>query len=245
MVLVLNQGEIYREFSGETGKKRFIDQMPALVEAGYSPMSIAEIMKRRVEVADFRREIRNSWINNHFSSGDAIVYHPNGKEFLICLDSEELRDVNFASQFDLEHGALPLGRDKEEGLRKYDQLKLDRKNIPFKVKDLEGLPFHAYRREVKSNPIWLAVARDREVLEEYVDFVFDTHRNKNGRLKGMDIFLGGTSGNIPELRPLYISGFDSESYLFGRQGLDSPLGHLIGIRCGVDNLGVKCTKCGR
>ncbi len=148
----------YDDFYG-----RNIDQMPALIAEGRVPMSVNGLMQRRLEVQDkgrFSDEVRSAWHDNYFDTGDGVVYHPDGR-IKVVHDAKFLRELNPQSK--LNNGALVLPDGTYDSLAGQE---FTREEISKYVeRSLSS-------KEAKSNPLWQALARDPNLLNDYVDFVF-------------------------------------------------------------------------
>src|SRR3989338_9383475 len=103
--LQLNDALNYKEFYG-----RSTEQMPRLIAEGRTPLSIAGLMRRRLEVLNSSDDVRNSFWDNYFDTGDGIAYHPDGRGKIV-LDAKPLRELTPSSQ--LRNGALILSRSEE------------------------------------------------------------------------------------------------------------------------------------
>ena len=155
MTLKLNDTkEIYREFYG-----RNIEQMPKLIADGRVPINVSQLMKRRLDVRNSDDEVKSSYLDNYFDTGDAVVYHPDGR-VKIVLDSQTLREIT--SQSELINGALVLTEEAYNTLQgeEFEKGKLGKVN--------EGLS----REDVKAHPIWKVLARDQKLLNDYADYIF-------------------------------------------------------------------------
>ena len=171
--LQLNEPAVhYKEFYG-----RNIDQMPNLVAEGRTPLSVSGLMQRRLETRNSSETVRNSWWNNHFDTGDAIAYHPDGR-IKVVLDAQSLREINPKSQ--LSNGALVL----PDGLyEKLDGQEFTRKDVQRYVGDWLS------SKDAKSNPIWQALARDTKLLNDYVDAVFAQAKEQFSYDKNMVVYV--------------------------------------------------------
>lgn len=223
MALTLNESPVtYKEFSNSaTGHARNIDQMPALMAEGRTPLSVSGLMKRRLEVRSLpvENEVRSSWVDNYFDAGDAVVYHPDGR-VKVVLDSQTLREINPQSQ--LRSGGLIL----PDGV--YDTIK----GAEFKRSDLEKYTGDSLSaRQARKNPIWQALARDKNLLDEYVDFVFKETKDRFSYDENMGIYLGSAI-DVPTLRAWCVDWLDDGSGAGGRLDLGSGLGRFVGISAG-------------
>src|SRR3989338_11493234 len=88
MALKLNTSkDAYQEFPG-----RNTEQMPKLIADGRVPMNTTQLMQRRLDVINSDAKVKSSYMDNYFDTGDAVVYHPDGR-VKIVLDSQTLREM--------------------------------------------------------------------------------------------------------------------------------------------------------
>ncbi len=73
--------EKFKEFYG-----RNIDQMPELIKEGRAPLSVAGLMRRRLEVLTASEDVKDAWWSNYFDTWDTVIYHPDGK-FKVVLNA--------------------------------------------------------------------------------------------------------------------------------------------------------------
>src|SRR3989338_10825424 len=110
MALKLNATrETYKEFYG-----RNVEQMPRLRADGRVPMNVSQLMQRRLDVRNSDADVKTSYMDNYFDTGDVVVYHPDGR-VKIVLDSQTLRDVTLNNE--LRNGALVLTEDDYSALQ--------------------------------------------------------------------------------------------------------------------------------
>ena len=218
MALKLNPiREAYQEFYG-----RNVDQMPKLMADGRVPLNVAQLMQRRLSLRNGPGDVKTSWMDNYFDTGDAVVYHPDGR-VKIVLDSQTLREMTPESQ--RNGGALVLTEDVYNALRgeEFKKGKLGKVN--------DGLS----RKDVKAHPVWKALARDQGLLNDYTDFIFGEYQPRFAKdsalddLKLMGIYSGSANGTAPEMRAWYVRGLGGRSDAFGRDDLDDGNGRLVGI----------------
>ena len=210
MALNLNNLVVpYKEFYGKENP-RYIDQMPLLIAEGRVPLSLANVLERRL-YSDLQ-----DWKGNYFDTGDAIAYHPD-KKFKIILDAELLLTLNPESK--LRKGALIL----EDGL--YEKLEgeefLYRNVEKFLDKDLS-------QEEVLQHPLWRAVARDQALLEEYVPRMYKEMKERWNYNENMGVYLDSFDGS-PKLRALVVDRLEDGSGLNGWNNLGSVGGRLVGV----------------
>ena len=92
MSLKLNTAiETYKAFP-EKGTAPNTEQMPKLIAEGRIPMNVAQLMQRRIDVRNAEADVKTAWMDNYFDTGDAVIYHPNGKIKVVC-DSQHLREM--------------------------------------------------------------------------------------------------------------------------------------------------------
>ena len=144
MALKLNATrEAYQEFYGQN-----VEQMPKLIVDGRVPMNVSQLMQRRLDVRNSDKSVKSSYMDNYFDTGDAVVYHPDGR-VKIVLDSQTLRDMTPESQ--RVGGALIIGEDV------YNTLEGEE----FKKGKLGKVNEQMSREDVKSHPVWKVLARDQ------------------------------------------------------------------------------------
>ncbi|MEK6917753.1 MAG: hypothetical protein AABW51_02290 [Nanoarchaeota archaeon] len=217
MALTLNESPVtYAEFYG-----RNVEQMPKLIADGRTPLSVSGLMKRRLELRKLpvNNEVRSSYVDNYFDTGDVVVYHPDGR-IKIALDSKELRGINPQSQ--LRSGALVL----PDGV--YNTIQ----GAEFKKSDLEKYTGDLLSaRQARKNPLWQTLARDKNLLEEYADFVFKETKDRFSYDKNMGIYLGSAI-DVPTLRAWCVRWLDYGSSAGGVGGLGDVRGRFVGVSAG-------------
>ena len=143
--LQLNNPKDYKEFFGEN-----IESMPKLMAEGRTPLSISDLMRRRLEVLNSLHEVRDFYWNNNFDSGDGIIYYPDGSG-MIVLDARPLRELTSSNQLIGRNLVLPLSVcDRLEGVR-FSGGDLQRHMTDKRLK----------KEDVVNNPIWNILARDK------------------------------------------------------------------------------------
>jgi hypothetical protein len=197
-----------KEFFGKA-----IKQMPLLIAEGRVPMSVADLMKRRLE---FTGEY--SYISHGFATGDAIIYHPDSR-IKIVLDSEHLRNMSLNSSGDGK--TLVIGEDVYKALEGEE---FNRENI--------GRTYEALSKEsVKTHPVWRALARDQNLLNDYADFVFAKGEENYAYKLSMGIYLDrGEKNKLIKMSPWYVRGLQRSSYISGCHDLNDDDVRLIGIK---------------
>ena len=212
MVLTLNETkETYKEFYG-----RNFEQMPQLIVEGRVPMNVSQLMQRRIDVRNDSNDLKSSWMDNYFDTGDAVVYHPDGR-VKIVLDSQYLR--NMTPKSGRNGGALVLIEDVYKSLQgeEFKKGKFVKVNDPsLSIED------------VKAHPVWKVLARDQGLLNDYADYIFAEGKERFGYNTAMGVYLDSIGNNL-KLRAWFVGRFGSRSNAGGRDGLDDDDGRFVGI----------------
>lgn len=212
MSLRLNQtAEDFKEFYG-----RNAEQMPKLIAEGRVPMSVASLMRRRLDVRNSSDDVKSSWMDNYFNTGDAVVYHSDGR-VKIVLDSQYLREMTPQTQ--RNGGALVLTPEQ------YDAMDGEE----FKKGKLGKTENWMSKRDVKAHPVWKVLSRDQALLDDYADLIFAERKERFGYNNAMGVFLGSVQGNTPEMRAWFVDRLEYGSGVYDGDGLDYGGGRLVGI----------------
>lgn len=79
----------YREFIG-----RYCEQMPQLLESGYTPLTVADVMRQRLEATrSTNQELSAAWLANEFDTSDATLHRPHGR-LMVMRDAQPLKTMN-------------------------------------------------------------------------------------------------------------------------------------------------------
>ena len=188
MSLKLNTSrDAYQEFYGRNTEK-----MQELVADGRVPISVAGLMQRRLDVRNSDDKVKSAWMDNYFDTGDAVVYHPDGR-VKIVLDSEDLR--NMTPDTPRNGGALIVTPEAYDALQG-EELK---KGKLGKTGDWMS------RDDVKAHPVWKVLARDQVLLNDYADHIFGEYQARFAKgtpledVRAMGVFPGSTNGDTPEI----------------------------------------------
>ncbi len=218
MSLKLNASrEAYQEFYG-----RKTEQMPKLIADGRVPLSVSGLMQRRLDVRNSDDKVKSAWMDNYFDTGDAVVYHPDGR-VKIVLDSEDLRNMTLDTP--RNSGALIVTPES------YDALQGEE----FKKGKLGKTGDCMSREDVKAHPVWKVLARDQGLLNDYIDHIFGEYQARFAKgtpledIRAMRIFPRSANGNTPEMRAWYVNGLEYGSDAVGGSDLDDYLVRLVGI----------------
>ena len=211
MALKLNATrEAYQEFYGQN-----VEQMPKLIADGRVPMNVAQLMQRRLDVRNSDKTVKGSYINNYFDTGDAVVYHPDGR-VKIVLDSQTLRDMTPESP--RSNGALILSSEV------YDSLQGEE----FKKGKLGKTESHLSREDVKAHPVWKALARGQALLNDYTDLIFTEGKERFSYDTAMGVYPDSASDNV-KMRAWIVYRLVSRSNAGGWDYLDGDCGRFVGI----------------
>ena len=212
MSLRLNQlSEAFKEFYGQNVK-----QMPILIAEGRIPLSVDGLMQRRLDVRNASDDVKSAWIGNYFDTGDAVVYHPDGR-VKIVLDSQTLREMNPDSKRNA--GALILTQEQ------YDAIPGEE----FKKGKLGKVNNDLSKKEVKAHPVWKALARNQSLLNDYADYIFAVGKQRFGYDTAMGVYPSSAQGETPEMRAWYVYGLVDMSNVYGWNYLDFDVGRFAGV----------------
>lgn len=216
MALKLNTSrEVYKAFP-EKGTAPNTEQMPKLRADGRMPANVSQLMQRRLDLRNDDTGVKDFYMDNYFDIGDGVVYHPDGR-VKIVLDSQHLRDMT--PETPRNDGALVLGEDVYNALEGEE----------FKKGKLGKVNEWLSREDVKSHPVWKALARDQGLLNDYTDYIFAEGKQRFGYDTAMEIYSGSANGDTPEMKAWYVSRLEDRSNASGRDDLGNPNGRLLGI----------------
>jgi len=226
MKLVLNEvNQIYKEY---IGKKTV--QLRKIKDDERVPISNAQLMTRRLEVWNSNEEIKNSYFNYSFDTGDSIIKYSD-IEIVIDLDSQYLRNVTSRSPRNKNNGSLLLSENIDEANAIYEELKKQPDVIVFDKRDkrkLKNLNRWLKKEEVKTDPLFRVIARERSLLNDYTDFIFSEGKKEFNYDRMMGIFLASDKGILPEMRTLCFCNLECRSAINGGDNIDAR-GYLIGV----------------
>lgn len=230
-VVSYNEKVPYKEYFGPV-----VRQMPLLLEDRRTPLSIADILERRLD------SIRQDWKNNHFDSVDAIAYHPSGK-YKIVHDAQVWDEMAPGYTFlqkilswvnkesldknpDIElhnNGFLNISEDFYKRLPG-EELKFEQPRYP--------CWYELTKDEALAHPVWQELARDTALLKEYADRTFKEMKKKFGYERGMGVHIDPADfkGGQPRLRMILVAGHNFWSRLHCNSVLNGYSGRLIGYQ---------------
>lgn len=220
--LALNdQFGLFKEFYGRNN-----EQMPKLVEEGRTPLSVAGLMQRRLEVlAGSSDDMKTAWWDNYFDTGDGVFYHPNGN-VKIVLGAQPIRDMTVDTP--LSYGALMLNKDRDESVAAYEALD----GAEFSRSQLEKyVGKFLTKYEAKNHPVWEVLAGgDQALLNAYVDAAFAEIEKRFGNEKNMDVHIASPL-DVAAGRLWLVGTFRSAA--MGLNDIGYSDGRLIGVAPGA------------
>ncbi|MBU1201633.1 MAG: hypothetical protein KJ583_05125 [Nanoarchaeota archaeon] len=208
-----NPVAVYKEFYGKN-----IDKMPELIASGFTPMTFADVMKRRLEVLGGNKDVADAWWDNYFDTVNIVAYHPDGR-IKIVLDSQLAKEINPKST--VRNGSIVLPNTDA-----YEQLagqEFTQKEIEKYAKS-ESLTL----KQALSNPIWAALANDPKLHEEYAKATFKEAKEKYGFNNNLGVYLSGFK-EVPNFRLWLSSRLNYNSDADGSNSLDYNYGRLVGV----------------
>lgn len=212
---------LFKEFYGRNNK-----QMPKLVEEGWTPLSVAGLMQRRLEVlAGSSDDVKAAWWDNYFDTGDGVFYHPDGN-VKIVLGAQPIRDMTVDTP--LSYGALMLNEDRDESIAAFEALD----GAEFSRSQLEQYVGQFLTRdEVKNHPVWEVLAGgDQTLLNAYVDAAFAEIETKFGNEQIMDVHIAPPL-DVAAGRLWLVGTFRSAA--MGLNDVSYSDGRLIGVAPGA------------
>ena len=197
---------------------RTINQMPKLIEAGQTPMSVKDIMEQRVNAWNSDdKDLAEQWGTNYFDSGDGIMYHPDGR-IKVVPNSKTLRNVNSNTPLKW-YGSQVL---QNETFDNSDGIEFTREQIG------EFGNQYLRKEQVIKNPIWLALAQDdKKLLNEYVGQVYSRIYDT----KLMKVWISEEKPDFEAERFWCLGGLGGYSNVDGDYSghLDYYSGRLVGV----------------
>lgn len=246
----------------------YTDSMPRLIEEGFIPLTICDIMRYRVEALKIQdSEEIDFWLNTSWPSCDGVIYFNNNA--VVIPDSDLLKRINTDRKFDARkiHDRFVDGIAMEEMYQTIGDRLESRMHLSYLLteeeykelsqkygvldRDQMVLRKNLTKKQARTHPLWLRAAQDRNVLDEFVERLFEYKEKTKDRLFGpktiklmpvmdnmLDLYdVPPRSGRYPEttpqLNPLYIA--EQSSIGYNSSGLRSwnfirGKGILIGVK---------------
>jgi hypothetical protein len=148
-----------------------------LIAADRRPLSVAELLRRRLEVLSLSSEVEQAWWENDFVTPDAIIHNCRGLARIVT-DATPITTIGPGSHY--IDGALVLPKQSFETFSGpvFSHSELERYTGEFLT-----------RLQAKTNPIWRAlVAEDHSLLRAYVDAVFGRLESAYNTNHAMGVF---------------------------------------------------------
>jgi|TARA_B100001971_G_scaffold212193_1_gene241645 hypothetical protein len=163
--------EKFKMFGGEFSEDhKYWNNMQRIIAEGRSPMTINQIMERRLDLRfSDDKQLRKNW-DYGFNTSDGLIYSPNG-DLIIAHDADVLREISSEEEISKDDGSY--------GWLVLENSNLDNiEGVKFSRSQLEGMIIRdsLTRNQAINHPIWQAVAREENyLLKSYVDMVFGDH----------------------------------------------------------------------
>ena len=201
----LNEQAPYRIFCG-----RYIDVRLALRKTKRIPMTLRQIAEKRLEVLSSGDEaLIHYWWDNRYCTSDGVAYF--GDEIKVLKNSQLLMGIIPGAE--LKNGALILTEEQYNNLE----------GKTFQRSELI-IDERLTKKQAKEHPVWQELLGD--VLDEYVDAVFEQYEKNGESNKLMGVYVYNTY--IPALCTWSIGMLETESDLPGSYDLNGGA-LLIGI----------------
>ncbi len=178
--MALQLGDAYQEYYGSSSQ-----QISLLFTQGKTPLSISDIMQRRLDVRNIPslKPFHDTWWDNYIHTCDLLVYDPQSQSGKILIYDPQVKEL--LHQIDLEkyvvHNTLFLPAYLTKHL---PGLKLSEHDI----RQLHGKNYTL--NEAKQSLVWQYLARSQERLEAYVDAVA---QETDSTASLMPLYFGGSS----------------------------------------------------
>lgn len=166
----LRRGIDYNTKGLELGRKckafngLYHEQMPQLIAEGLIPLSVADIMTKRLFISDTEVNKRH-WENFEFYTCDGIAITPE-KKFKIVFDSEDLISCNVTSS--IVQNGIVISKER------YGALNSEEYNLQ-ELTNLLNKPLEI-NKDLENNPILISLVRDKSLLREYFKYVENSSR---------------------------------------------------------------------
>ncbi|MFH1456152.1 MAG: hypothetical protein ABIF40_04345 [archaeon] len=209
--------ERFREFQG-----RNIDVIPELLFSGRKPLSVADLMRRRIEVGEgkFSERVIAAWWDNEFDTCDGVIYHPDGKIKVVPSSEffEMLSSKKYLKRYVKEQGSYLV--DGAAKLTKY-------------YEDINGIEFSEENYPTDDEVLLALVGNDINLLTSYREAIREQRERKGLSRDNDKIYVDLDSTDNPEYQfcpagRLFRVSDGERSRIFGNCYLDNDFGRLIG-----------------
>ncbi|MEK6857667.1 MAG: hypothetical protein AABX39_03715 [Nanoarchaeota archaeon] len=190
----------YKTFPG-----KYVEQMPSLLKKEYNPLSIYDLVVKRLEVLNTAEE--DFWWSTDFDTSDGIVYNLDFT-FKIFLDADFLKKVD--KNTSLVNGSIVL-----EDLFSSERTFFRNEHIFCRNLD---------QNESKEHHCWIKILRENtKLLSDYSDAVW----SKSSKDDNMGIFIAPPEKVLSGCA-LHLSQIARQSDIGGDFYLDFKRGLLVG-----------------
>lgn len=201
----------YRDFRTDEVPK-YVQQMPLLIADGRIPISVAQVMERRLNSE------QSDWNNNYFDTGDAVALSASNRDkFKIVRGAPFLRGVTPDTR--LSNGALVLEDGVYAGIQgtEFSREKLG---------DLlnRDLPLN----KIETHQVWLEIVGDKVLLKEYAERKFAEMGKRFNYDRAMGIYLLD-SQDVDTARALTVDRLGDGSRVWDWSNLDGEDARLVGV----------------
>lgn len=187
---------------------RIIYQMPKIIKANQTPLSIKEIIEQRVNSLRPNEwtTLAYKWCSHYFDSRDSIMYHPDGR-VKIVTNSQTILSVN--KDTPLKDGGLQVLPDgtfnKTEG------------DIEFTKEEIETFNYqNSKKQQYLEELMWMAlVQNNKTLLDEYRNLIY-LRPNKTNRQ--MEIYIPNVKTEVEVEGILSIDGCSSSTLFVNNMG---------------------------
>lgn len=193
-------------------------EMGTLRARGYIPLSVADVMQKRLEIAALLdtdgTHLDSDWFSSYFHTGDGVA--SAGDKLKIVLQSRHLFNITPKTSLDKE-GALVITSKAYTAL---EGVELNRRQL-----EKAGINYLLSKKQAKQHPFWRALAGDQHLLNEYADLIFSLLKERTA----MGVHI--TDGQDPSMRALCLNwvGDDWRSDALDRYRLVDDSARLVGV----------------
>ncbi len=206
----------YRIFTG-----RYIDQITQLIALGYQPLSLAEIIEKRMSAPD---EVSKVWRYNCFDSTDGIARGVKG-DAIIGREIDLL--YKLTPKKPVSRNALTLTLEEWEDLKgRKDFLHLTANQVA--QANNKGYIFKNNKWEPENKiveELWTFLAK-KQSLRDYLSWIGS---RTSERYKIMELSFDDAERFSPTLQPWHIHGFGNLSRI-GNSSLHYPHSAIVGMK---------------
>ena len=249
MVLMLNKdNEYFRPVATYLGWTPFYkeyvgiksNKIHQLIDDSRVPLSIFEIMKRRIDTKEEAIAIKSSWFDNYFDSSDFVIYpdDPQNNKIKILLSVDNKSNITSEGKKAFD-GVYSL-KNLDFGHMYIGDLSDELKGIEISKKELGKLDCMLRYDEIMNSKLWRIISRnpdevpaelayDQDIFQEYVDLTcFRFTGGGEYKDRYMGCFLSKTDSS--RMISLRLSAFSLFSNLYGEEFCENVGGRFVGFK---------------